>query len=49
MSFDDKKLAGNEQMDRMFLFMKTIWPQGVVCPCPGAKYVHIIVILKNLL
>ena len=35
-SFDGRKLARNEQMDRKFMFMKIFWAQGVVCPCPGA-------------
>ena len=29
--------------------MKTVWPQGVVCPCPGATYMYIIIIFKHLL
>ena len=29
------------QMVRRFMFMKTICPQGVVCPCPGAIPTHI--------
>ena len=33
-----KKLARNEQMDRIFMFMKIFWAQRVVCPCPGAIY-----------
>ena len=28
MSFNDKKLAGNEQMNRRFMFMKKINPRG---------------------
>ena len=38
MSFNVRKLARNEQIDRIFMFMKIFWPQGVVCPCPGAIY-----------
>ena len=41
MSFNGKKLARNEQMDRRFMFMKIFWAQRVVCPCPGAIYVHV--------
>ena len=29
-SFNGKKLARNEQMDRKFMFMKIFWAQGVV-------------------
>ena len=36
-----KKLAGNKQMDRIFMFMKIFWAQRVVCPCPGAIHVHV--------
>ena len=49
LSFNCRKHAGNEQMDRIFMFMKNFWPQAVVCPCPGAKCMYIIVILKHLL
>ena len=38
MSFNGRKLAGNEQMDRRFMFMKIFWAQRVVCPCPRAIY-----------
>ena len=31
MLFNGGKLAGNEQMDRKFMFMKTNNPRGVVC------------------
>ena len=41
MSFNGKKLARNEQMDRGFMFMKIFWAQRVVCPCPGAIYIHV--------
>ena len=37
-SFNDRKLARNEQIDRKFMFMKIFWAQGVVCPCPAAIY-----------
>ena len=49
MSFSSRQLAGNEQMGRIFMFMKKIWPQWVVCPCPRAKYVYIIVKFKHVL
>ena len=35
-------------MDRKFMFMKNICPQGVVCPCPGAIYMYINIIFKHL-
>ena len=34
-----RKLAGNRKIDRMFMFVKKIWPQGFVCPYPRAKYI----------
>ena len=40
MSFNGKKLARNEQMNRRFMFMKIFWAQGVVCPCP-LGYIHV--------
>ena len=51
MSFNDKKkkLARNEQMDRIFMFMKIFWAQRVVCPCPGAIYMCMTIIFKHLL
>ena len=49
MSFNDKKLAKNEQMDRSFMFMKIFWAQRVVCPCPGAIYMCMTIIFKHLL
>ena len=36
MSFDGGNLLGNRQTDRKFVFMKKMWPQGIVCPCLGA-------------
>ena len=36
MSFNGRKLARKEQMDRRFMFMKIFRAQGVVCPCLGA-------------
>ena len=44
-----KKLARNEQMDRRFMFMKIFLAQRVVCPCPGAIYMCMTIILKHLL
>ena len=35
-SFNGRKVARNEQMDRKFMFMKLFWAQGVICICPGA-------------
>ena len=39
-SFNGRKLARNEHMDRKFMFMKIFWAQWVVCPCPGAVYMY---------
>ena len=41
MSTNSKKLARNEQMDRIFMFMKIFWSQSVVCPCLEAIYIHV--------
>ena len=54
MSFNGKKLAKNEQMDRRFMFTKIFWAQSVVCPCPraiypGAIYMCMTIIFKHLL
>ena len=54
MSFNGKKLARNEQMDRRFMFMKIFWAQGVVCPCPKMneslyKCMYMTIIFKHLL
>ena len=40
MSFNGRNLARNEQMDRIFMFMKIFWAQGVVCPCYIQVYDH---------
>ena len=34
-SFNGRKLARNEQMDRKFMFMKIFWAQGLSAPAPG--------------
>ena len=47
MLFNGRKLAGNGQTDRRFMFTKKIWPQGVVCPSSGAIYMYMI--FKHLL
>ena len=49
MSFNGKKIARNEQMDRRFMFMKIFSAQRVVCPCPGAIYMCMTIIFKHLL
>ena len=49
MSFNVRKLARNEQMDRKFMFMIIFWAQGVVCPCHGAIYMYMTKIFKHLL
>ena len=48
-SFNGRKLAGNEQKDRRNMFMKIFWAQGVVCLCPGAIYMYMTKIFKHLL
>ena len=35
-----KKLARNQQMDRLFMFMKIFWAQRVALPLPQG-YVHV--------
>ena len=35
------KLATNGQSDKEFLFTSKFCPQGVVCHCPGAIYIHV--------
>ena len=44
-----RKLTRKEQMDRRFMFKKIFWAQGVVCPCFGAIYMYMAIILKHLL
>ena len=44
-----KKLAGNGQMDIRLMILKIFGPQGSVCPHPGAIYMYITVIFKDLL
>ena len=34
-------------MDKGFMFKKIFWAQGVVCPCPGAIYMYMTIILKH--
>ena len=48
-SFNGRKLARNEQMDRKFMFMKIFWAQGVVYPCTGAICMYMTIIFKHLL
>ena len=43
------KLAGNGQMDLRLMILKRFGPQGSVCPHPGAIYMYITVIFKDLL
>ena len=49
MSFNGRKLARNKQMDRIYMFMRIFWAQGVVCPCPGAIYMYMTKVFKHLL
>ena len=48
MLINGKKLAKNQQMDSIFMFMKIFWAKRVVWPCPGAIYMMAI-IFKHLL
>ena len=48
-SFNGRKLARNEQMDRKFMFMKIFWAQGVFCPYPGAIYMYMTIIFKHFI
>ena len=48
-AFYERKDARNRKMDRRLMLMKKLWPQGVVCPCPGALYMYITVIFQYLL
>ena len=49
MSINGQNIASNEQMDRIFMFMKIFWVQRVVCPCIGAIYMCMTIIFKHLL
>ena len=44
-----EKLAGNGKMDLILMILKTFVSQGSVCPHPGAIYMYITVIFKDLL
>ena len=44
-----EKLVGNWQMDLTLMILKKFGPQGSVCPHPGAMYMYITVIFKDLL
>ena len=48
-SFNGRKVARNEQMDRKFMFMKIFLAQGVVCLFPGAIYINMTIIFKHFL
>ena len=48
-SFNGGKLAAKDYIDWIILLMKKIWPQWVVCPCPGAIYLYMTTIFKHLL
>ena len=39
-SFNETKLAGNDEIDRRFMFMKIFRPKGFVCLCPGAIHMY---------
>ena len=49
MSFYVRFLSRNEQIYIRFMFMEIFWPQGVVCPCPGAIYMYMMKIFEHLL
>ena len=36
-------------MDRRLMLMENFSPWGVVCPCPGAIYMYMTIIFKDLL
>ena len=38
-SFNGGKHAAKDSIDWIILLMKNIWPQWVVCPCPGSIYI----------
>ena len=46
-SFNGRKHARNELMDRKLMFMKIFWAKGVVCPCPRAIYMYMAIIFKH--
>ena len=48
-SFNGGKFAAKDYIDWIIVLMKKIWPQGVVCPCPGAIYLYMTTIFKHLL
>ena len=48
MSFNGKKRARNEQMDR-FMFMKIFGPRGLSAPAPRVIYMRMTKIFKHLL
>ena len=43
------KLAANDQINRIFVFLKRDLPQEIVCPCPWAIYMYMTIIFKHLL
>ena len=36
-------------MDRILMLIENFSPWGTVCPCPGAIYMYISIIMKHLL
>ena len=49
-SFNGRKLARNEQMDKKFMFMKIFLAQGGCLPLPqGYIYMYMTIIFKHLL
>ena len=42
----DLKLPTEDRSDKKFLLTSKVFPQGVVCPCPGAIYLY--KIIKNV-
>ena len=45
---DFLKLATNGRSGKSFLLTSKFWPQGFVCPCPGAIYMYKIIKKKNV-
>ena len=42
--FEGQTLAGNGQMDRIFMFMRKFCPHRVACPCSRAIYMYVTII-----
>ena len=47
--FEGQNLQEMGKWIEYFMFMKTVCPQGGVCPCPGSIYMFMTIIFKHLL